>query len=92
MICTPYRLSCRFSSSCMSATSEPRRSWAFSVCTRRLRWRIASCTALDSTRSKLLAPMVRTKAVAFVIRNFRKNSIDLSGTFSLVGQASTGAL
>src|ERR687894_2832808 len=75
----------------MSPTSLPRRSWAFSVLTCRLRCRIASCTALERTRSKFEAPMTRTKANGSTILNFRKNSIALSGTFSRVGQTATGA-
>ena len=57
----------------------------------RLRCRIASCTALERTRSKFEAPMTRTKAKGSTILNFRKNSIALSGTFSRVGQTATGA-
>ena len=35
--------------------------------------------------------MTRTKARGSTIRNFRKNSIAFSGTFSRVGQTATGA-
>ena len=76
----------------MSLTSLPRRSYALSVRTCRLRWRIASCTELLSTRSKLPAPIVCTKRIASTMRKRRKNSIDFSGTFSCVGELSTGAV
>ncbi|GAA3147630.1 hypothetical protein GCM10020001_083660 [Nonomuraea salmonea] len=37
------------------------------------------------------APIVRTNATGSTILNLRKNSIDFSGTFSAVGQATIGA-
>jgi hypothetical protein len=52
---------------------------------------MASCTALERTRSKLEAPITRTKARGSTILNFRKNSIAFRGTFSCVGQTATGA-
>jgi len=52
---------------------------------------MASCTALERTRSKLEAPITNTNASGSTMRNFRKNSIAFRGTFSRVGQTATGA-